>query len=533
MDHRRCPACLGAVGWLLTSAALMAATPGSAGISAFQTAPSDPRAFTVAGKGDGRADDTEAIQHAVDAATEHSPGGVVFLPSGRYLISHTLLVSPGVRIYGIGATRPILVLGNDTPGFQHGLGSMVVFTGARRGDPVRTGPGPSEARVPFPPPTVTPFDATVADANSSTFYSAMSNIDIEIGPGNPAATGIRFRVAQHAYLSNMDFHLGSAFAGIYQAGNFVQNLRFHGGRYGIVTEKTSPAWQFTVLDSSFEGQRDAAIREHEAGLTLVNVTLRNVPVGIEIDRGYGDSLWGKDVRFEGIRQAGVVISNESSVFTQVGFDNALASDTPVFVRFRDSGRSVAGQGRSYRVRSFSYGLAVPGLGRLGHIAASQDLAPIDRLPAPTAAAVRPLPPVAEWANVHEFGAVGDGNADDTVALQRAIDMHRAVYLPLGIYRVSDTLRLRPDSVLVGLHPGLTRIEIADGTAAFQGAGGPKALVQSAAGGDAIVSGIGLLTGGVNPRATALLWSAGEKSLVIDVKFELPRGTPGGTDSAQR
>ncbi len=520
-------------GWLVMTAALPAAPPVSAGPSAFQTAPADSRAVTVAGKGDGRTDDTDAIQHALDAATEHSAGGLVFLPSGRYRISHTLLVSPGVRMYGIGATRPVLVLGSHTPGFQRGVGSMVVFTGARRGDPVRTGPGPSEARVPFPPPTVVPFDPKVADANSSTFYSVMSNIDIEIGPGNPAATGIRFRVAQHAYLSNMDFHLGTAFAGIYQAGNFVQNLRFEGGRFGIVTEKTSPAWQFTVLDSSFVGQSDAAIREHEAGLTLVDVTLRNVPVGIEIDRGYGDSLWGKDVRFEGVREAGVVISNEGTVYTQVGFDNALARDTPVFAHFRDSGRSVAGKGGSYRVRSFSYGLAVPALGQLGRLATAQDIVAIDSLPAPGPPAVKPLPPVAEWANARELGVVGDGKTDDTVALQRTIDAHRTVYLPLGIYRVSDTLHLRPDSVLIGLHPGLTRIEIADGTAAFQGAGAPKALLQSATGGDAIVSGIGLLTGGVNPRATALLWSAGEKSLVIDVKFELPRGTPGGADSPQR
>jgi hypothetical protein len=518
---------------ILSSAALLSPAGAAAGTSMLLTAPAEPRAVTVSAKGDGRADDTDAIQHALDAATEHSPGGVVFLPAGRYRISRTLLISPGVRLYGVGATRPVLVLGRHTPGFQQGVGSMVVFTGARRGDPVRTGPGPSEIRVPFPPPTVVPFDPKVADANSSTFYSVMSNIDIEIGPDNPAASGIRFRVAQHAYLSNMDFHLGGAFAGIYQAGNFVQNLRFFGGRYGIVTEKTSPAWQFSVLDSSFEGQSAAAIREHEAGLTLINVTLRNMPVGIAIDPGYGDSLWGKDVRFDGVRQAGVVISNEGTVYTQVGFDNALARNTPVFVHFRDSGRNVAGKGRSYQVRSFSYGLAVPALGHLGHFATAQDLVSIEHMPLPRAAAVRPLPPVAQWSSARDFGAVGDGKADDTAALQRAIDAHRTVYLPLGTYRVSDTLRLRPDSVLVGLHPSLTRIEIADGTAAFQGVGAPKALLQSATGGDAIVSGIGLLTGGVNPRATALLWSAGQNSLVIDVKFELPRGTPGESDSARR
>jgi hypothetical protein len=106
MEHQRSPAWRRAFGWLLTTAALTAATAVSAGISVFQTPPPDPRAFTVAGQGDGRTDDTEAIQHSLDAATEHSPGGVVFLPSGRYLISHTLLVSPGVRIFGIGATRP-------------------------------------------------------------------------------------------------------------------------------------------------------------------------------------------------------------------------------------------------------------------------------------------------------------------------------------------------------------------------------------------------------------------------------------------
>jgi hypothetical protein len=506
-------------------AALLAVlAPALASTSAFESAPNDPRAVTVKAKGDGKADDTDAIQQAIDQSTENTGGGVVFLPSGRYRISRTILIWPAVRVYGIGPTRPVLVLGNNTPGFQKGLGSMIVFAGSKRGTNVREVGGREMPRVPFPPPTVVPFDPKIWDAHPSTFYSAMSNVDIEIGAGNPAATGIRCRAAQHAFLSNMDFKLGPGFAGIYYGANVVHNLRFFGGRYGIVTEKPSPAWQFTVVDATFEGQKSAAIREHEAQLTLVNVAMRNVPIGIEIDRGYGDWLWGKDVRFEHVSQAAVVISNESNIYTQIGFDNALASDTPVFARFRDSGKTVPGKGATYRVGSFTHGLTVPAMGQLGHIETNTDLATIKTLPARKPAAIRPLPPVKEWANVHDLGVLGDGETDVTAALQKVIDTHRVVYLPLGVYRVTDTIRLQPSTVLIALHPTLTQIALPDGTPAFQGVGEPKALVQSAQGGDAIMSGVGLFTGGINPRASALVWSAGEKSLVDDVKFEGGHGT---------
>lgn len=501
---------------LLCVALLLSPLPALAkSTSVYLTAPNDPRAVTVKGVGDGRADDSAAIQQAIDAAATGGRGGLVFLPSGRYRISRTIFVRSAVRIFGVGATRPVILLADNSAGFGAGVAAMVSFTGE---DQYRVG------KVPVPPPTSVPANPNIFDATSSTFYSALSNVDFEIGQGNAGAVAVRFRVAQHGFLRHIDFHLGSGLAGIYQAGNECENLRFYGGRYGILTEKTSPAWQFTLIDSEFEGQRDAAIREHEVDLTLVNVAIRNTPVGIEIDRGYSDSLWGKDVRFENVSRAGVVISNEGSVFTQIGFDNAVASNTPTFAHFRDSGKNVPGQGRHYRVSDFSYGLKLPELGAMGEFATDVTMAPLARMPARRTPAIRALPPVSEWANVRDLGVKGDDETDDTAALQRAIDTHRVVYLPMGRYRVTDTIRLRPDSVLISLHPSLTHLYLPDETPAYMGVGSAKALIESARGGNAIVSGIGLWTGGVNPRATALLWKAGEASMVNDVKIQGGGGT---------
>jgi hypothetical protein len=494
---------------------LAASASAAASVSTFATAPDDPRAVVVRAVGDGRADDSAALQGAIDTAAAKDGGGLVFLPSGQYRISKTLFLWPGVRVFGVGATRPLILLGDATPGFQKGLANMVIFAGAK----VDT-----SRRVPFPPPGSVPFNKDIADANPNTFYSAMSNIDFKIGEGNPAATAIRFHAAQHAYLSHMSFDIGSGLAGLYQVANEAEDLHFKGGRYGILTEKPSPAWGFVLLDSTFEGQRDAAIREHEARLTLVNVTLRDTPVGIEIDRGYGDWLWGRDVRFENVSKAGVVISNEASVYTQVGFQNATAVNAPVFVRFRDSGKVVPGAGAAYRVTSFNHGLTLPGLGRMGVTKTQMKTEPVAPSPGPRATAIRALPAVAEWSNVRALGAKGDNVADDTAAIQRAIDRHRVVYFPTGFYVVTDTLKLRPDTVLIGLHPSLTQIVLPDRTPGYQGIGAPKALVLSAAGGDNIVSGLGLNTGGVNPRATALLWTSGESSMVNDVKFQGGHGT---------
>ena len=486
------------------------------GPSVITTRLDDPKAVYLASPpftvhADGKTDDSAAIQAAIDKADVNREG-IVFIPPGRYAITRTVYVKAGIRLFGYGATRPTFVLPDNTPGFQKGMGVMFMFIGARFG-----GARDRMARVPVPPPgTVPPTE--VPDANPGTFYSSMSNIDLEIGDGNPAGVGVRFHVAQHAFLTHMDFHIGSGLAGIYQAGNEAEDLHFYGGRYGILTEKTSPAWQFTLIDSSFEGQRDAAIREHEAGLTLIRDTFRDVPVAIDLDPHYYDQLWAKDCRFENIPRAAIIVSSEKSRLNEIGFENAVLSNVPVFALFRESGKKLVSSGPIYVVKDFNHGVIVPAPGRMGEIGTIYEAVPLGAAPTPLGPAIRPLPPSDEWTNVRTLNVTGDGKTDDTAALQRAIDSYRVLYMPSGHYLVHDTLTLKPDTVIIGLHPTLAQIDLADDSTGYRDVGPPRGLISAPRGGTNILSGLGVSTGGVNPRAVGVLWRAGESSLIDDVRF---------------
>ncbi|MGO9231118.1 MAG: glycosyl hydrolase family 28-related protein [Bryobacteraceae bacterium] len=477
-----------------------------------------PDRFPVGG--DGVADDSAAIQAAVDKVQETTGEGILFIPEGRYRIARTIYVWPGVRLIGYGETRPVFVLADNTPGFQQGIGCMFFFAGRRLKGP------PPAFGLPEPPPGAVPPNPLIVDAGNTTFYSAMSNIDFEICSGNAAAVGIRFHVAQHGYLAHMDFRIGSGLAGVQDAGNEVEDLHFHGGRYGILTRKTSAAWQFTVIDSTFDGQREAAIRENEAGLTLVHDGFRNVPTAIAIDPHYSDELWVKDARFENISGPAILIGNENNRMTEINLENILCHKVPVFARFRESGRQLTGAGEAYEVKVLSHGLTLPAPGAVGEIETRYDAVALKTLPPDAPNAIRGLPPMAEWVNLRALGAKGDGATDETALLQKAIDEHRVIYVPTGHYIVSDTLRLRPDSVLIGLHPNQTQLDILDSTPGFQGPGSAKALLEAPRGGDNIVTGIGISTGGINSRAVGALWMAGGNSLIDDVRFLGGHGTIG-------
>ena len=82
---------------------------------------------TYGAKGDGVADDTTAIQAAIDAV-ETAGGGVVSLPRGTYLVSSTLTLKNSVYLVGVGRSETTIQSNNAA-----GADIITIATGLRSG----------------------------------------------------------------------------------------------------------------------------------------------------------------------------------------------------------------------------------------------------------------------------------------------------------------------------------------------------------------------------------------------------------------
>jgi polygalacturonase len=465
-----------------------------AGESFYTTRLEDPQAVYLtkdafpAINADGIGDDTDVLQQAITS----SAGNVLFIPEGKYRISNTISVRSGTRLIGYGAKRPVFILGENTPGFQDERTNKYMFTYA---------------------------------AGAGSFYCAVSNIDIEIGPGNPAAVGIQFHIAQHSYIAHMDIRIGTARAGLIDIGNEIDDVHFYGGQYGMICGRAAPGWPILAIDCTFEGQGKAALSLQKSGLAFVRPQFKNVPAVAEILPDQFDELWMSDGRFEDVSGPAIIInSNENNPCNQINMENIICKNVPVLVSFPTSKKTIQGKGQQYVVEKFSHGLQIESPGAKQGIETTFVANSVNSLPAAVKTDIPRLPTCDTWVNVSTLGVVGDGKTDNTAALKEAIAKHRTLYFPTGLYNISDTLVLRPDTVLIALHPSMTVINLPDNTPAFQGDGEPKSIIESPKGGTNIVTGIGVYGGAVNPRAVGVKWMAGADSMMNDVRIHGGHGT---------
>lgn len=490
------------------------------GASLYARLPEDASAVVITRErfglvGDGQADDAPAIQAAIDSLQpaldrdaarravrrQELPCGIVLLPEGAYRLGDTLRIWWGVRVIGFGASRPTLLLGPRTPGFTEGDSRPMVHF---------CGPRPAEGETP-------------PDANNATFFSGLSNVNVRIEPGNSSAVGVRANFAQHCSIEHADFHLADARAGIAQAGNEIHNCRFFGGEHGLIAGRTSAGWQLLVNDCTFAGQRASCVRTREAGLTAVRTVLSDAPLGVEVPAGAVEKLYLKDCRLERLSAAGVEMDACDDASCQANAENVVCIDTANFLSYR-GGETQGCDAEAYIVRRLSSGVHI--VGALDDAATERtdtvfEHEPLDESPPPAELEMPPVPPIEQWVNVRDFGAVGDGETDDTAAVQKALQ-HRAVYFPQGKYRITDTLRPGPETALVGLHPGRTQIVLRDGQEGFTDPDNPRAMLAIPTGGRNLMTGLGT-NPGLNCGAVAVHWASGCESGMDDVFFDWARG----------
>ncbi|MGA7525569.1 MAG: glycosyl hydrolase family 28-related protein [Acidobacteriaceae bacterium] len=510
-------------GWCVAAVVCGAAMCTAAGAqSVYPLQPDDAHAVVLTraafgAVGDGVADDADALQRAIDQAQATVHHGIVFVPEGRYRLGHTVHVWAGIRLIGVGAQRPVLVLGAKTPGFGAGPDAgpdagattpMLWFTDER-----------------------TPAGEPIADASEFTFFSAVSNIDFEIGAGNPAAVAVRFNVAQHSFVAHANFELGDARAALEQVGNQAYDIHVHGGQYGIETGKTSPAWQFLLMDSSFDGQTVAAISTHEAGMTLVRDQFSHMTLAIEIPKGQVEQLYGRDLVMRDIRGAVLKMGDTNNVRNEITLENVVCLGVTMLGVPENGSLPSYSSGMilhppiNFIQERFTMGLEIGPDGRPIGIREEQRYRPLlnaaEKEKAEQAALktdLPALPPMSTWVNVRTLGVKGDGETDDTKAIQKATDNHRVLYFPSGFYRLRGPVWLWGDSVLIGFSPFTTQFVLADHDATYQGPGAAIPMLVAPDGGGNIVTGIGIATGNGNPRAMGVEWQAGPHSLLEDVDF---------------
>lgn len=166
--------------------------------------------------------------------------------------------------------------------------------------------------------------------------------------------------------------------------------------------------------------------------------------------------------------------------------------------------------------------------------------------------------LSDMVSVKDFGAVGDGLADDTAAIQNALAVHNAVFVPEGEYLVSSTIRLNARQSLAGAgqrsvlkgnsnsfniieivedHVGVSNLRIEQGDIGIKLFGLTRPVVQCAITDVTIVQpNIGVQLDGYNDLSKPCYWNNFTRVLVEQPAthgFHLTRSGAGDTPNANK
>jgi len=475
----------------------------------------------------GETDSTEAIRNAVRDARDARL--VAYFPPGTYLVSDTIRavqrhVQPNVP--------KVLLRRDDFPcvlwgGTSGGRARLVLADSA---------PGFDDPEAPKPVVFVASYnreEPPVLQPNIS-FNNMVVSIDIELGRGNAGAIGLDHQGAQGSTTEDVHVSAEGAFAGfrgVSGSGGSASHISVKGGRYGLYLAGLGEMEGFAgsqpapvISHVTLTGQTHKAVYCATRGpLTLVGALIEGP--GIEVFgpkwAAHNGSLNLVDsiVRYEGegpaitgnrpVCLSDVYVSTADEIVKLDGAP-ALPGDPEGWVRIAEY---AAGTSATYPVWVDGAKQAEP----LSVVTRGVE-PPADLLG--THEWTEPLP---AWdadgvANVRQepYGATGDGEADDTAAIQKALDESRDVFLPKGIYRISEPLRLRSQSRFYGLGV-YSIIEPLPEAGSFADASAPSPMLVAPNDADATCVAAFMQLWCRYPGGYAIHWQAGGGSIVRNVR----------------
>ena len=445
--------------------------------------------------GDGVTDDTAALLRALDANATGGGGSglarsarVVYLRAGTYLVRDTLTVWFWTQLVGnpLPGCASTLLLAASAPGFGDKSGLAMKPVVAANGG-FNSTPAPGSWQV---------VERTRGGHANDLFYASVRDLSIVVSADNAGAVALYWPVAQQTAVRNVKIDLsasgaigldmegegyapagggGAAFVPSIGGGGQIDSLTVSGGRYSM--RLAGSQWTYTNIGLS--GASEACV--HSSGMiwshTFVRLRVSQCPVGLALTGAIGavllvDSLFGPTLGPSAIVTDGksaVVMQNVVlDVFSQQThflIDEELPAPElcclkvgswargPVFLDGARADKNASGRLLPLPSRDAARDAGVPLLcpnpatqvpNLCGGSAEDPDSGiTLDYRPSFAGRAV---------ANARtDFGAVGDGVADDTDALRTALARSNAVtFLPFGVYAVrAGELVLGCNATVVG------------------------------------------------------------------------------------
>lgn len=378
-------------------------------------------------EGDGRIDDTDAIQAALDAGSNKNT--ILYIPNGTYQVSKRLHFYRYFTVQGQSQSGTIIKLKDNAEGYQNPAQPNYVLASTPKGVMNYKPPGDNMA-----------------------FSQFMMNLTIDTGKGNPGAGGLFYISNNGGGLRDVTIRSGDGrgvvgldFRVPWDGPALYRGVTVDGFDVGIWTGHTTVS---TDMDRvTLRNQRVVGIRNDEHPLTIRKLKSENKVPAIEINGAMGLTVLFDSELIGRNGSKPAIVHNQGEVYAF----NVRISDYPMPVSGQGS-RSFKDGYLAYSSQSFQ-SLANRKAVNANAIDPSFSNSKLTPLPI----VFKDTPPVpweslSEWVSVTEFAhLIEDG--DWTPAIQAAIDSgHSTVYFPNGDYYIKDTVIIRGSvRVLQGLH----------------------------------------------------------------------------------